>query len=132
VFRVASFVSALVFAWEHAKHVIVNRSTNEQGSTVYEVTGPLFFGSITNFLEQFTMDEDSDDVVVEFKNSRVVDHSAIEAIDTLAERYLSRGKTMHLKHLSAECTQLLTKAGSLVEINVIEDPDYHIATDKLA
>jgi len=129
---VGVIVSALVFAWEHAKHVIVNRSTDEKGSTVYDVTGPLFFGSIANFLEQFDMDKDSNDVIVEFKNSRVVDHSAIEAIDTLAERYLSRGKTMHLKHLSPECTQLLTKAGSLVEINVIEDPDYHIVTDKLA
>jgi SulP family sulfate permease len=129
---VGVIVSALVFAWEHAKHVIVHRSTNEKGSTVYDVTGPLFFGSISNFLEQFDMDKDSDDVIVEFKNSRVVDHSAIEAIDTLAERYLSRGKTMHLRHLSLECTQLLTKAGSLVEINVIEDPDYHIVTDKLA
>jgi len=129
---VGVIVSALVFAWEHAKHVIVHRSTNEKGSTVYDVTGPLFFGSVSNFLEQFDMDKDSDDVIVEFKNSRVVDHSAIEAIDTLAERYLSRGKTMHLKHLSAECTQLLTKAGSLVEINVIEDPDYHVVTDKLA
>ena len=77
------------------------------------------------------MEADSDDVIVEFKNSRVADHSAIEAIDTLAERYISRGKQMHLRHLSKECTQLLTKAGSLVEINVIEDPDYHIATDKL-
>ncbi|NQZ21252.1 MAG: SulP family inorganic anion transporter [Colwellia sp.] len=129
---VGVIVSALVFAWEHAKHVIVNRSTDADGSTVYDVTGPLFFGSIANFLEQFDMDQDSNDVIVEFKNSRVVDHSAIEAIDTLAERYLSRGKTMHLRHLSQECTQLLTKAGSLVEINVIEDPDYHIVTDKLA
>jgi SulP family sulfate permease len=129
---VGVIVSALVFAWEHAKHVIVNRSTNDKGSTVYDVTGPLFFGSISNFLEQFDMDKDSNDVIVEFKNSRVVDHSAIEAIDTLAERYLSRGKTMHLRHLSPECTQLLTKAGSLVEINVIEDPDYHIVSDKLA
>ena len=129
---VGVIVSALVFAWEHAKHVIVNRSTDDKGSTVYDVTGPLFFGSISNFLEQFDMDKDSNDVIVEFKNSRVVDHSAIEAIDTLAERYLSRGKTMHLRHLSPECTQLLTKAGSLVEINVIEDPDYHIVTDKLA
>jgi SulP family sulfate permease len=109
----------------------VHRSTNEHGSTVYDVNGPLFFGSISNFLEQFDMDEASSDIIVEFKNSRVVDHSAIEAIDTLAERYLSRGKTMHLRHLSSECTKLLTKAGSLVEINVIEDPDYHIATDKL-
>jgi SulP family sulfate permease len=129
---VGVIVSALVFAWEHAKHVIVHRSSDENGSTVYDVTGPLFFGSVANFLEQFDMDKDSDDVIVEFKNSRVVDHSAIEAIDTLAERYMSRGKTMHLKHLSHECTELLTKAGSLVEINVIEDPDYHIASDKLA
>jgi len=129
---VGVIVSALVFAWEHAKHVVVHRSVNEQGSNVYDVSGPLFFGSVSNFLEQFNMADDSDDVIVEFKNSRVVDHSAIEAIDTLAERYLSRGKTMHLRHLSQECTQLLTKAGSLVEINVIEDPDYHIASDKLA
>ena len=78
------------------------------------------------------MDNDSDDVIVEFKNSRVVDHSAIEAIDTLADRYMSRGKTMHLRHLGKECTLLLEKAGSLVEINVLEDPDYHIASDKLA
>ncbi len=124
---VGVIVSALVFAWQHAKHVLVKRYLNEQGSTVYEVHGPLFFGSVSTFLEQFTMDEDSDDVIVEFKYSRVADHSAIEAIDTLAERYLSRGKTMHLRHLNTECKQLLTKAGSLVEINLIEDPDYHIA-----
>jgi len=129
---VGVIVSALVFAWEHAKHVLVHRSTASNGSTVYDVNGPLFFGSVTNFLEQFDMDNDADDVIVEFKHSRVVDHSAIEAIDTLAERYLSRGKTMHLRHLNSECKQLLTKAGSLVEINLIEDPDYHIASDKLA
>ena len=131
---VGVIVSALVFAWEHAKHIAVTRSNNEQGSTVYEVNGPLFFGSVSNFLEQFDMDNenDSDDIIVEFKNARVADHSAIEAIDTLAERYLARGKTMHLKHLSKECALLLNKAGSLVEINVIEDPDYHIASDKLA
>ena len=123
--------SALVFAWEHAKHVIVHRSVDGKGSTVYDVNGPLFFGSVSSFLEQFDMENDSNDVIVEFKNSRVADHSAIEAIDTLAERYINRGKQMHLRHLSKECTQLLTKAGSLVEINVIEDPDYHIATDKL-
>ena len=129
---VGVIVSALVFAWEHAKHVNVKRSVDEKGSTVYDVNGPLFFGSIANFLEQFDIENDSDDVIVEFKNSRVADHSAIEAIDTLAERYITSGKTMHLRHLNAECKQLLTKAGSLVEINLIEDPDYHIATDKLA
>ncbi|REL34717.1 SulP family inorganic anion transporter [Thalassotalea euphylliae] len=129
---VGVIVSALVFAWEHAKHVNVRRSVNNQGSTVYEVNGPLFFGSVSSFLDQFDMENDSNDVIVEFKNSRVADHSAIEAIDTLAERYIARGKTMHLVHLSSECKQLLEKAGDLVEVNVIEDPDYHIATDKLA
>ncbi|MGJ8692835.1 MAG: SulP family inorganic anion transporter [Thalassotalea sp.] len=128
---VGVIVSALVFAWEHAKHVLVTRTSDAKGSTVYEVNGPLFFGSVSSFLEQFEIEKDSNDVVVEFKNSRVADHSAIEAIDTLAERYLAQGKTLHLKHLSEECRQLLNKAGNLVEVNVIEDPDYHIATDKL-
>jgi SulP family sulfate permease len=129
---VGVIVSALVFAWEHAKHIAVTRSVNQAGSTVYEVNGPIFFGSIANFLEQFTPEKDSDDVIVEFKNARVVDHSAIEAIDTLAERYLSRNKTMHLKHLNQECKELLEKADKLVELNLIEDPDYHIASDKLS
>jgi len=129
---VGVIVSALIFAWEHAKHINVVRSTNENGSTVYEVNGPIFFGSIANFLEQFSPNIDADDVIVEFKNARVADHSAIEAIDTLAERYLSRGKTMHLKHLNQECKQLLNKAGKLVELNIIEDPDYHIASDELS
>jgi SulP family sulfate permease len=128
---VGVIVSALVFAWEHAKHVIVQRKIEDNGSTVYLVSGPLFFGSVSSFLEQFNIAEDSNDVIVEFKNSRVADHSAIEAIDTLAERFLAQGKTLHLKHLSQECRTLLLKAGSLVEVNVIEDPDYHIATDKL-
>ncbi|QOL26854.1 SulP family inorganic anion transporter [Thalassotalea sp. LPB0316] len=129
---VGVIVSALVFAWEHAKHVIVNRTADDNGSTVYDVNGPLFFGSVSHFLDQFDMDNDLDDVIVEFKNSRVADHSAIEAIDTLAERYMSRGKKLHLRHLSQECLLLLKKAGDLVEVNVIEDPDYHIASDKLA
>lgn len=129
---VGVIVSALIFAWEHAKHINVTRSINENGSTVYEIDGPIFFGSIANFLDQFSPEDDSDDVIVEFRNARVADHSAIEAIDTLAERYISRGKTMHLKHLNKECKQLLEKADKLVELNIIEDPDYHIASDKLA
>ncbi|MGB1199616.1 MAG: SulP family inorganic anion transporter [Thalassotalea sp.] len=129
---VGVIVSALVFAWEHAKHVVVTRYTNDKGLTIYEVNGPLFFGSVSSFLDQFNITDDSDDVTIEFKNSRVADHSAIEAIDTLAERFVSQGKTIHLKHLSKECQQLLEKAGDLVEVNVIEDPEYHIATDKLA
>ncbi|QDP00582.1 SulP family inorganic anion transporter [Thalassotalea sp. PS06] len=129
---VGVIVSALVFAWEHAKHVVVNRSTDENGWTVYEVNGPLFFGAISSFLDQFDISNDSQDVIVEFKNSRVADHSAIEAIDTLAERYIAKGKTLHLRHLSPECKLLLKKAGDLVEVNYIEDPNYHVATDKLA
>lgn len=129
---VGVIVSALVFAWDHAKHINVSRSIDENGSTVYEVIGPIFFGSVANFLEQFDVNKDSNDVIIEFKRSRVADHSAIGAIDTLAERYLAKGKTLHLKHLSQECKILLEKAGDLVEVNVIEDPDYHIATDKLA
>jgi SulP family sulfate permease len=129
---VGVIVSALVFAWEHAKHVVVSRREEQDGTTVYEVSGPLFFGSVAGFLEQFHVDNDSNEIIVDFKNSRVADHSAIEAIDTLAERYLARGKNLHLIHLNEECKSLLKKAGDLVEVNVIEDPDYHIATDKLA
>ncbi len=128
---VGVIVSALVFAWEHAKHVFVRKYENEQGSTVYEVDGPLFFGSVTNFLAQFKAEKDSDDVIIDFQRSRVCDHSGVEAIDTLAERYLAANKQLHLRHLSPECRVLLNKAGNLVEVNVMEDPQYHVASDKL-
>lgn len=124
-------VSALVFAWEHAKHVVVYRNENENGSTLYRVDGPLFFGSVSHFLGQFMTHKDHDDVIVDFERSRVCDHSGIEAIDTLAERYQQAGKTLHLKHLSPECKLLLEKADSAMEVNRIEDPSYHIASDKL-
>lgn len=128
---VGVIVSALVFAWEHAKHVVVRRTQNEDGSTVYEVDGPLFFGSTTHFLSGFEVSKDNNDVIIDFQRSRVCDHSGIEAIDTIAERYLNAKKTLHLRHLSPECTILLEKAGSAVEVNRIEDPTYHIASDKL-
>ena len=124
-------VSALVFAWQHAKHVLVLKQKTDDGSTLYEVDGPLFFGSVSSFLEQFNIANDESDVIVDFARARVADHSGIEAIDTLAERYLNTGKKLHLKHLSEECRLLLEKAGSLVEVNVIEDPTYHVASDKL-
>jgi SulP family sulfate permease len=124
--------SALVFAWEHAKHVNVMAQEDHKGSTVYAVSGPLFFGSVTSFLEQFDPAKANDDVVIDFAGSRVCDHSGLEAIDTLAERYLNAGKTLHLVHLSAECKRLLRKAGNLVEVNVIEDPRYFVAEDALA
>jgi len=128
---VGVIVSALVFAWEHAKHIGVSTYTDENGWKVYELNGPLFFGSVSNFRDLFTPNDDPQDVVVEFKNSRVSDHSAIEAIDVLAERYLSRGKKLHLRHLTPECKLLLKKAGNLVEVNVMEDPKYHVADDAL-
>ena len=129
---VGVIVSALVFAWEHAKFIRIEAREDHKGSTVYAVTGPLFFGSVTSFLERFDPQADNDDVVIDFARSRVADHSGLEAIDTLAERYLNAGKTLHLVHLSDECRKLLTKAGSLVEVNVIEDPKYFVAEDSLA
>ena len=129
---VGVIVSALAFAWENAKHIHIKTYDDEQGSRVHELNGPLFFGSVKNFLELFNPDNDPDDVIIEFQNSRVADHSAIEAIDTLAERYIKAGKKLHLRHLSIECRQLLTKAGDLVEVNVMEDPHYHVADDQIA
>ena len=129
---VGVIISALVFAWEHAKHININTYDDEHGSRVHELNGPLFFGSVKNFLELFNPEDEPDDVIIEFQNSRVADHSAIEAIDNLAERYIKAGKTLHLRHLSEECRQLLKKAGSLVEVNVMEDPRYHVADDQIA
>lgn len=128
---VGVIVSALVFAWEHAKYIRIEAREDHRGSTVYAVTGPLFFGSVSSFLERFDPQRDNDDVVIDFARSRVADHSGLEAIDTLADRYLSAGKTLHLVHLSDECRRLLRRAGSLVEVNVIEDPRYFVADDAL-
>ena len=128
---VGVIVSALVFAWEHAKHIRIESKDDHQGSTVYAVTGPLFFGSVSSFLESFDPQQDNDDVVIDFARSRVADHSGLEAIDTLAERYLNAGKTLHLVHLSEECRHLLHKAAGMVEVNVIEDPKYFVAEDSL-
>ena len=123
-------VSALVFAWEHAQHIRADIK-EENGVKTYELHGPLFFGSTSYFLELFDPKNDPENVVIEFKHSRVADHSGLEVIDTLAERYNKEGKTLSLKHLSPECRILLSKAGNMVEVDVIEDPHYHVATDKL-
>lgn len=120
-------LSALVFAWNHAKHIYANTRHDRFGNKVYELNGPLFFASTHDFQEIFDPKNDTDDVTVDFRNSRVADHSALEAIDTLAERYERAHKRLHLRHLSPECRLLLKKAGSLVEVNVIEDPQYSVA-----
>lgn len=124
-------VSALVFAWKHAQHIAADISTDENGSKIYAIRGPLFFGSVSNFRELFTPNEDPDDVILEFQRSRVSDHSGIEALDGLAERYQALGKTLHIRHLSPECVKLLKKAGDLCEVNVMEDPKYRVVSDEL-
>jgi SulP family sulfate permease len=128
---VGVILSALVFAWQHAKQIMIREHMNEDGIKVYELNGPLFFASTRNFQDLFSPKDDPDEVIIDFKNSRVADHSAIEAIDKLAERYMKNNKTLHIRHLSPECKLLLEKAGDLVEVNVMEDPNYHIADNKL-
>ncbi len=125
-------VSALVFAWQHATHLGADVKHNEFGSKIYQVHGPLFFASVTSFKEMFDVDKDPDDVVLDFYYSRVYDQSGLEAINNLADKYESYGKRLHLTHLSPECKILLDRAGDLVEVNVSDDPQYHVATDRLA
>ena len=129
---VGVIVSALVFAWQHAKHIRASTYTDDKGWKVYELSGPLFFSSVADFKDLFNAKSDPQDVVIEFKNSRVCDHSALEAIESIAERYTALGKQLHLRHLSPECTKLLKRAGTLVEVNLLEDPNYKVATDELA
>lgn len=125
-------VSALVFAWQHACHIGADIKHNEFGSKIYQLHGPLFFASTSSFRDLFDVDNDSDDVVIDFYYSRVYDQSGMEAINALADKYKSAGKRLHLTHLSPECRALLDQAGDLVEINHSEDPQYHVASDRLA
>lgn len=122
-------ISALVFAWENARRIRARKYTDADGVKHYEIFGPLFFGSVTAFNEKFDPAGDPDKVIIDFKESRVADHSGIEAINKLTERYASAGKKLHLKHLSPDCRRLLEKAEKIVEVNIIEDPQYKVATD---
>nr|WP_206064139.1 SulP family inorganic anion transporter [Oleiagrimonas sp. C23AA] len=124
-------ISALVFAWQHAKRMDARAKLDEHGRKVYQLEGTLFFASTASFADLFTPREDPDDVIVEFREARVVDHSAIEAIDALADRYQKLGKRLHLRHLSPDCIELLNKAKGMIEVNMAEDPHYHLADDKL-
>jgi len=126
---VGVIISALEFAWNHAKEVRVEKRENRHGSHYYTVHGPLFFGSAASFSEQFTPRQDNEDVIIDFADSRVCDHSGIEAIDSIAMRYKKNGRSLHLIHLSAECKKLLKKAGDMVEVNVVEDPNYFVAVE---
>lgn len=125
-------ISALVFAWESAKRIRARKYVDDKGVKHYEIFGPLFFGSVTAFTEKFDVLNDPKEVVIDFRESRVADMSGIEALNKLTERYQNVGKTLHLKHLSQDCRRLLKNAEDVIEVNILEDPDYAVATDRLA
>jgi SulP family sulfate permease len=122
-------VSALVFAWENATRIRARKKVDEHGIKHYEIYGPLFFGSTTLFNSKFEINEDPKEVIVDFKESRIMDQSAIEAINKLAERYQKAGKTIHLRHLSKDCIKLVKKAEAICVVNVLDDPNYFVAID---
>ena len=122
-------VSSLVFAWENAKRIRARKRIDEHGVKHYEIYGPLFFGCIELFNSKFDPKNDPDEVVIDFKESRIVDQSAIECINKLTERYLKNGKNIHLRHLSPDCVKLIEKAEKICDVNVLEDPDYFVAID---
>lgn len=124
-------IAALVFAWENAKRIRARKYTDEQGIKHYEIFGPLFFGSIKAFSEKFDVLNDPDEVIIDFRESRVADMSGIEALNRITERYNKAGKKLHLRHLSADCRQLLKNAEDIIDVNIIEDPAYIVATDKV-
>lgn len=119
-------ISSLVFAWDSAVRIRARKSTDEFGNKIYEVYGPLFFGSTAVFIEKFDPLEDPDRIIIDFKDSRIVDMSAIEAVHKLTAQYAARDKTVVLRHLSPDCIKLLNNAKGLIEINIQEDPSYKV------
>lgn len=124
-------IAALVFAWENAKRIRARKYTDEHGVKHYEIYGPLFFGSIAAFNEKFDVQNDPEEVIIDFAESRVADMSGIEALNRITERYKKAGKKLHLKHLSEDCRRLLKDAEQLIDVNIMEDPNYKVVTDKL-
>ena len=127
---VGVIVSALAYAWNNARriHAVERMSSTEEGAKVYEIQGPLFFGSTDGFIELFHPHDDPDVVIADFAASRVVDQSALQAIEAVAAKYEAAGKTLRLRHLSRDCHKLLSKAGHLM-VDSDDDPDYEIAVD---
>lgn len=128
---VGVIISALMFSWDNAMRIRARKSIDENGVKHYEIYGPLFFGSVTVFNEKFDVENDPDEVVIDFEESRVVDMSAIEALNKITERYHKAGKKIHLKHLSSDCRKLLKNAEKIIVVNVLEDPTYKLVVDKL-
>ena len=125
-------ISALIYAWNSAKQVQVTITDDSETEKTYRLKGNVFFGSITSFKESFNPASDPGDVFIDFADSKVCDHSGIEAVHGLSERYKQAGKVLHLRHLSPECATLLKNAGDIVEVNILEDPKYHVADNALA
>ncbi len=128
---VGVIISALVFAWDNALRIRARKHVDDDGVKYYEIYGPLFFGSTTLFAEKFDVQNDPEEVVIDFAESRLVDMSAIEAVNKITERYKKVGKKVHLKHLSRDCRRLLANADDIIEVNVMEDPTYKVAVDKI-
>ena len=128
---VGVIIAALGFAWDNAVRIRARKRIDESGVKHYEIYGPLFFGSVAAFNEKFDVANDPEEVVIDFAESRVVDMSAIEALNKVTERYAKSGKKIHLKHLSKDCLRLIKNAESLIEVNIIEDPTYKVVADKL-
>ena len=125
---VGIIVSALVFAWQHAK-IHTNTHIEKDGTKVYDVDGPLFFGSVTSFSEQFDMQNDPDKIVLDFKDARVMDISGVEAIDAITKKYRENGKSLTIRHLSRDCRELLKEAGPFCTYEE-DDPTYKIAANE--
>jgi SulP family sulfate permease len=122
-------ISALIFAWQNALRIRARKSIDTHGIKHYKIYGPLFFGSTTTFLSKFDIENDPDEVIIDFEESRIMDQSAIEAVNKIAESYQEMGKNIHLRHLSRDCARLIKKAEKICDVNVLEDPDYFISID---
>ncbi|MFN3998356.1 SulP family inorganic anion transporter [Algoriphagus sp.] len=125
-------LAALFFAWDNAKRIRARKFIDENGAKHYEMFGPLFFGSVSAFSEKFEVLTDPNEVIIDFAESRVVDMSAIEALNKITERYHKVGKKVHLRHLSPDCKRLLARADEIIDINIMEDPTYKLVVDELA
>lgn len=125
-------IAALVFAWQKSQDIHTHKFTDERNITHYELDGPLFFWSVTKFKDLFDFKNDTNEIIIDFKNSKVMDHSAIEVINNITEKYKNAWKKLHLKHLSEDCKVLIKNADKIIDVNVLEDPKYRVADDKLA
>ena len=127
---VGVIISALVYAWNAARRIQASTrpSVRENSALVYDIKGPLFFGSTANFIELFDVDNDPDIIVLDFAESRIVDQSGLQAIQDITNKYAALGKQIKLRHISLDCHRLLSRSGQII-INSDDDPEYGLAVD---